>query len=109
MLVLSSASAVLVVLLTFMIFSTQYMLWIITLLPFVIQGEKDTKKRRILQSLYLLQFVILVPLMLWLLFGSGEAFAAASVFVRNMMLLFILLYCIGEITGRRIMMRTASI
>ena len=108
-LVLSSASAVLVVLLTFMIFSTQYMLWIITLLPFVIQGEKDTKKRRILQSLYLLQFVILVPLMLWLLFGSGEAFAAASVFVRNMMLLFILLYCIGEITGRRIVMRTASI
>ena len=47
--------------------------------------------------------------MLWLLFGSGEAFAAASVFVRNMMLLFILLYCIGEITGRRIVMRTASI
>lgn len=105
----ASAAVLLVVLLTFMVFSTQYMLWIITLLPFVIGLERDVRARRILWVIYMMQFAVLLPLMVWLLFGVGEAFAAVSVLVRNASLFLVLLYCVGAIAGRRIWPRSLSI
>lgn len=105
----ASVAAVLVVLLTFMVFSTQYMLWVITILPFVIGLEGDVRDRRILWIIYLMQFAILLPMMFWLLFGVGEAFAAVSVLVRNASLFLILFYCVGAIAGRRILSRSVSI
>ncbi len=109
MTVRASAAAVLVILLTFMVFSTQYMLWIITLLPFVIGLEKDLRTRRTLWVIYLIQFAVLLPLMVWLLFGTGEAFAAASVLIRNVSLFLVLLYCVGAIADCRTRSRSVSI
>lgn len=100
-LALGSCLTVLAVLLSYMVFSTQYMLWIVTLLPFVIMGEKGPSARLRMQAAYLALFPVLLPLMAWYLFGIGEAAAALSVLVRNLLLLWFALRIISMLSGRR--------
>jgi hypothetical protein len=85
-----------------MVFSTQYMLWIVTLLPFAIMGEKGPSARLRMQAAYLALFPVLLPLMVWYLFGIGEAAAALSVLVRNLLLLWFALRIISMLSGRRL-------
>lgn len=92
--------SVLTLLLTFMVFSTQYMLWIVTLLPLMIMAEQDGRTRLTMQALFLLLFPVLLPQMIWYLFDWGEALGAVSVLIRNLLLLWFLAYALRGLQGR---------